>query len=144
MHKRVSANESSQLLREEGYVYVDVRTEEEYGAAHPEGAYNLPLLFARPEGRVPNPDFIAAFQAAFPPGSKVVVGCAGGGRGKAAAEQLEAAGREGIVECRPGFGGARDASGQVVEEGWRATGLPVETGQPEGRSWQSLKQKIGR
>ena len=40
---------------------------------------------------------------------------------------LEAAGYTDLTNVRGGFGGARDAAGQVVIAGWRDAGLPVST-----------------
>lgn len=140
MPKIVSPQEAYELMQREGYVYVDVRSPEEYEASHPAGAINLPFLFFTPEGRKPNPDFVKAFRSALPPGSKFIVGCAGGNRSAAALEVLEREGWGGeLVECKAGFAGRKDAEGRLLETGWSAAGLPCEQGNPEGRSWESLK-----
>lgn len=58
-----------------GWAYLDVRTEEEFREGHPEGAWNVPLGFASPWGGMePNPDFLAAVRALFPPGAPLVLG----------------------------------------------------------------------
>jgi rhodanese-related sulfurtransferase len=82
---------------------------------------------------VPNPDFLSAVEAAYPKDTKIVVGCQAGGRSLRAAEMMTGAGYTQIIDQRAGFGGARDAFGQVVEPGWAAAGLPVETGAPAKR-----------
>lgn len=141
MAKRVGPKQAHQLMQDEGYVYVDVRSPEEYERSHPQGAVNLPFLFMTDEGRKENPAFLDVFRKIFPPGSKVVIGCAGGNRSAAAVRLLQAEGWDDLVECGAGFSGARDASGAVVEEGWSAAGLPCVSGQEEGKSWESLRRK---
>jgi rhodanese-related sulfurtransferase len=79
-------------------------------------------------GMVPNPDFLSAVEAAYPKDAKIVVGCQAGGRSLRAAEMMVGAGYTQVIDQRAGFGGARDNFGQVVEPGWAAAGLPVETG----------------
>lgn len=142
MPRYVSPQQAWELMQQEGYTYVDVRSPEEYAASHPKGAINLPFLFIGPEGRRPNPDFLETFRKVLPPGSKFILGCAGGNRSAAAAEVLA---REGwgdeIVECRAGFVGRKDAEGRVVETGWSASGLPCEEGTTEGRSWEDLRRR---
>ncbi|HLV61582.1 MAG TPA: rhodanese-like domain-containing protein [Fredinandcohnia sp.] len=139
MPRFVSPQEAHDLMEREGYVYVDVRSPEEYGASHPRGAINIPFLFFTPEGRKPNPEFVAAFRKAMPPGSKFIVGCAGGNRSAMAIEVLEREGWSEILECKAGFAGRKDEQGRVVETGWSAAGLPCESGQPAGRSWDDLR-----
>lgn len=142
MPKYVSPQEAWELMKREGYTYVDVRSPEEYAASHPKGAVNLPFLFFTPEGRKPNPDFVEAFRKVLPPGSKFIVGCAGGNRSAAALEVLAKEGwGEDLVECKAGFAGRKDAEGRVVETGWSASGLPCEEGQSEGRSWEALSSR---
>ena len=43
---------------------------------------------------------------------------------------------------RGGFGGARDASGEVVVVGWRDSGLPV-SNEVGDNSYQTLRRKAG-
>ena len=141
MPKRISPKEANELMQQ-GYTYVDVRSEVEFEASHPTGAVNIPWMHKGPMGMTPNPLFVDAFQAAFPPGTKVILGCAGGNRSMRAAELLENLGYDELVEQRAGFMGARDASGMVVEQGWMECGLPCEAGAPEGRCWASHKARI--
>lgn len=140
MPKRISPKEAHELMQQ-GYVYVDVRSEQEFADAHPAGAVNIPVMHRGPTGMTPNPLFLVAFLGAFPKGSKVILGCAGGNRSMKAAEILEAEGYDDLYELRTGFNGARDASGQVVEKGWQAEGLPCEQGNPDGRCWESVKRQ---
>jgi rhodanese-related sulfurtransferase len=138
--KRVSPKEAKALL-EEGWSYLDVRSEPEFEQGHPAGALNIPLLRADPAGMTPNANFLNVVQAVLPHDSRIVVGCQSGGRSLRAAQMLEAAGYGAIVDQRAGFGGARNASGQVVEPGWSAQNLPVESGQPGGRSYADLMKR---
>ena len=137
--KRVSPQEAKELL-DQGWTYLDVRTEPEFEQGHPQGAINIPLLHAGPGGMTPNPDFLAVVQKVLPKDARVVVGCQAGGRSQKAAQQLEGNGYTQLVDQRCGFGGARDATGRV-EPGWAAAGLPVEQGQPAGRSYRELAKK---
>ncbi|WP_373046551.1 rhodanese-like domain-containing protein [Vulgatibacter sp.] len=141
MPKRISPKEAHELMKQ-GYVYVDVRSEQEFEASHPEGAVNIPFMHKGAMGMSPNPEFLPAFKKAFKPGDKVILGCAGGNRSMRAAEALERDGYDELVEQRAGFGGARDMAGQLVEPGWESCGLPCEAGAPEGRSWKSHQAQL--
>jgi rhodanese-related sulfurtransferase len=139
--RRVSPVEAKQLM-DQGFVYVDVRSEPEFAAGHPDGAVNVPIATAGAGGMTPNPDFLRAMEALFAKDAKLVVGCQAGGRSLRAAQELVRAGFTGVVDQRAGFGGARDAFGRTSEPGWQAAGLPIEAGAPEGRSWADVKAKL--
>ncbi|HEY3818758.1 MAG TPA: rhodanese-like domain-containing protein [Polyangiaceae bacterium] len=134
---RISPQEASAKLAE-GWTYVDVRTTQEFEAGHPPGAVNVPLMHAGGGGMVPNPDFLAVMTAAFPKDARLVVGCKSGGRSLRAAQALLGAGFTSVLDQRAGWDGARNPFGQVTEAGWSRAGLPIEEGQPEGRSWASV------
>jgi rhodanese-related sulfurtransferase len=140
--KRVSPAEAKQLV-DEGWTYLDVRSEPEFAGGHPKGAHNVPLMHSGPGGMQPNPDFLAVVEAVYAKDARLVVGCQGGVRSARAAGVLEGAGFTQIVDQRAGFGGARDAFGQVAEQGWAAAGLPVEATTPGG-SYAELKAKAGK
>jgi rhodanese-related sulfurtransferase len=140
--KRVSPAEAKQL-QDEGYLYLDVRSEPEYTAGHPAGAHNVPVMNAGSRGMVPNTDFLAVVQALYPRDQKLVLGCGSGVRSMRAAEMMAGAGYTSLIEQRAGFGGARDAFGQISEQGWAAAGLPVET-VTAGGSYVELRTKAGR
>lgn len=125
--KRVSPREAKALM-DDGYVYVDVRSEPEFLAGRPTGSVNVPLFHMSPAGMSPNPDFLATMQARFPKDAKLVLGCRSGNRSLKAAEILLGAGYTDIVEQRAGFDGARGPFGNVTEKGWVSEGLPVEEG----------------
>ncbi len=141
--QRVSPAEAKTLIDEQGYVYLDVRSEPEFVAGHPTGAQNIPLMHAGAAGMSPNPDFLAVVQAIYPRDAKLVVGCKAGGRSLKAAEMMIAAGYTGVIDQRAGFDGPRDAFGALAEKGWSPAGLPVETTTPGG-SYAELKAKAGK
>ncbi len=143
--KHISVTEAHELLESaEGYVYVDVRSIPEYLNGHPAGAVNVPLLhFDQAQQRmVPNAEFLDVVAANFPKDARLLVGCQMGGRSAKAAEMLAQSGYAQITNVRGGFGGMRDQmSGAIVEPGWSTAGLPVEQGNPSGRSYEDLRKK---
>jgi rhodanese-related sulfurtransferase len=136
--KRVSPQEADALVRDAGYVYIDVRSIPEFDGGHTAGAYNIPLMHATPSGMRPNGDFMSVVSAVFPKDSKLVVGCRSGNRSLRAAEALIAAGYENVVDQRAGHGGARDAFGQIQEAGWEGAGLEVADDPHPERTYESL------
>jgi rhodanese-related sulfurtransferase len=131
-----------QALIEQGWQYLDVRTEAEYAAGHPAGGHNVPLMSSAPGGMRPNDDFLRVVLAIYPKDAKLVVGCQSGKRSAVACEKLRAAGYTELRDLRTGFGGVRDAFGQVQEPGWQAAGLPVET-ITAGASYAELRARAG-
>jgi rhodanese-related sulfurtransferase len=124
-------------------IYLDVRTEPEFAQGHPDGAINVPVVFIKGPGQMElNGEFVDVVAKTLPREKKLVVGCLAGGRSQRACELLEAAGYADLTNVRGGFGGARDASGQVVVAGWREAGLPVST-EVGDNSYQALRRKAG-
>ena len=124
-------------------IYLDVRTEPEFAQGHPDGAINVPVVFIKGPGQMElNGEFVDVVAKTLPREKKLVVGCLAGGRSQRACELLEAAGYADLTNVRGGFGGARDASGQVVVAGWRDAGLPVST-EVGDNSYQALRLKAG-
>jgi rhodanese-related sulfurtransferase len=121
-----------------GYRYLDVRSEAEFVAGHPQGAFNVPINVPGPTGPTPNPDFVAIVERAFGKEGKLVVGCKSGPRSRRAVAQLAAAGFSELAEMPAGWDGTRDAFGRPTP-GWAKAGLPGETGAPAGRSFADLK-----
>ncbi len=140
---RKSPQEVDALVRDHGYVHVDVRTEAEWSAGHPAGALNVPSMLAGPSGMVENPDFVPVMTALFAKDARLVLGCKTGRRSLNAARALLAAGFTDVVDQRAGFEGARDPFGKVVEPGWAAAGLPTEKETP-GAAYPELKEKAGK
>lgn len=135
---RVSPHEAKKLIDEEGYIYLDVRSEPEYNAGHPSGAHNIPLMHAGPAGMQPNIEFLDIVQGLYSKDAKIILGCRSGQRSLRAAELMLSAGFTNIVEQRAGFDGSRDSFGGITEAGWGAVGLPSETVTP-GASYAELK-----
>jgi rhodanese-related sulfurtransferase len=124
-------------------IYLDVRTEPEFAQGHPDGAINVPVVFIKGPGQMElNGEFVEVVAKTLPREKKLVVGCLAGGRSQRACELLEAAGYADLTNVRGGFGGARDASGQLVVAGWRDAGLPVSTAVGDN-SYQALRRKAG-
>lgn len=136
--KRVSPQEADQLIQDEGYVYVDVRSIPEFESGHPAGAYNVPIMHKTDQGMTPNPDFLPVMEAAFEKDAKLVLGCRSGGRSLRAAQMLLQAGYEDVIDQRAGMAGARDPFGQLQEAGWEAAGLPMSTDPDPERAYTAL------
>ncbi|HKU42112.1 MAG TPA: rhodanese-like domain-containing protein [Polyangiales bacterium] len=114
---RISPQAAHDLMRDEGYVYIDVRSPEEFALGHPKGARNVPWL--------DNPDFLGTLQREFAEDAKLIVGCRTNNRSAKAAAALRGAGFRDVLEQRAGMAGLRDAFGGVIERGWEDAGLPV-------------------
>jgi rhodanese-related sulfurtransferase len=138
--KRITPDEAAELLNQ-GWTYVDVRSVPEFVQGHPEGAYNVPFLHRAGQGMVPNPDFLKVMQAAFPKGTKLVVGCRSGARSLRAAEALVAQGYANVVDMRGGFAGELDASNRISCDGWQQRGLPISRNALPGRDYRDLESK---
>jgi rhodanese-related sulfurtransferase len=123
------------MIDEEGYRYVDVRTEEEFAMGHPDGAVNVPVVYA---GMRPNPEFLAVVEASYPKDAKLVLGCKSGGRSARAAGLLIGAGYTDVVNMDGGFHGRYDQMGSLVQAGWSQEGLPTSTDNGDGTSYASL------
>jgi rhodanese-related sulfurtransferase len=141
MTRRVSPQEALALVQNEGYVYVDVRSVQEYEGGHPAGSYNVPLMHASPAGMQPNADFLAVMEKTFPKDAKLLLGCMAGNRSMRAIAALQAAGYTDTVDQRAGWGGVKDPFGRVSEPGWSGAGLPVASGPDAARGYQALKGK---
>lgn len=122
----IAPREAFQKMEKEGFVYLDVRTGEEFQRGHAKGAVHIPIFVLTPEGRQPNLDFVKQVKEKFPTGTKLVIGCHSGGRSAKACEFLIAEGYE-VFNIDGGFGGRIDPStGQIAQPGWKAENLPCE------------------
>lgn len=135
-HQTLSSNPS--------VIYLDVRTEGEFTAGHPDGAINIPVVFFDPATRqpIPNPNFQAVVEANLAKDATLIVGCQAGGRSQRAAEILDQAGYASVTNMQGGFGGGQNVAGQTVP-GWRDAGLPISTDNGDGVSYASLAAKAG-
>lgn len=137
--KSISVEAANDLMQQ-GYVYVDVRSEPEFENAHVPGALNVPLAHHTPQGMQPNPEFLSVMESSFGKHEKLILGCKSGGRSKRALALLVQAGFSEALDMSAGFEGARDAFGRPLK-GWLGYGLPVESGKPEGQSYQDVKRR---
>ena len=142
--QELSPAEARELTREsEDWVIVDVRSEQEFEAGHPEGAFNIPI--ARQDeggqGLVLNPDFLPVMKASFGAEQKMVMVCAMGIRSMRACQMLAADGYQELVNMRAGYHGARDHMGSLAEAGWAGQGFETAEGQPAGQSYTELAAK---
>lgn len=137
MISQVGAERAAEILRSNPQaVYLDVRTEPEFVAGHPAGAFNVPaFFFDSMRNPVPNADFERVVEAAFPRETTVLIGCQSGARSQRAAEALHARGFADVHNVEGGFGGS------PVARGWRDAGLPVESGASNDRGYAGLKAK---
>jgi rhodanese-related sulfurtransferase len=142
--KEISVEEAYGILqREEGSVYIDVRTVPEFIAGHPAGAVNIPVAFHHPaQGMVLNEEFVRVVEAHFPKDKKLIIGCQAGPRSNAAARLLQEAGYRDVASVWGGFGGMRDPSGNVIAPGWASLGLPVSQENGDGTSYESLRAGV--
>jgi rhodanese-related sulfurtransferase len=112
-----------------GWIYVDVRSEQEFVQGHPEGAVNVPVFFAAPGGMEPNPGFVDAIRKLFPVETPLLMGCRSGQRSARACELLLTAGYTKLANVAGGF------HGSSFTAGWQSSGLPVST---TGKTWTQI------
>lgn len=128
MMPEINVKEARERLESgEGYVYLDVRTPEEFAEGHVPGAINVPVAFANPAtGRLEaNPDFVTDVIQVLDKDDKIIVGCRSGGRSAMALEQLIDAGYSGGVNLMGGFHGKTDMTGTLIAPGWTTLAYPV-------------------
>lgn len=128
------------LLLQQGYRYVDVRTESEFANGHPDTAVNIPVAVPDPSSgqMLLNSEFVVVVRKHFQSGQALVLGCQAGGRSQHAAVLLEKAGFTDLVNVVGGFGGGLDPSGRPVP-GWVQSGLPVCRTCTPGASYRELR-----
>ena len=142
--KRIHPAEAKNLLDSEGgYVYLDVRTVNEFDAGHVPGAKNIPFLDMDPMrgGMAPNPQFVEIVAKNFPKDAKIICGCQRGQRSFKATEALLVAGFTNVVDMRGGYGGEMDHCGCVVVPGWAPQGLPTSAESKPEERYESLKAR---
>ncbi|MCW8132779.1 MAG: rhodanese-like domain-containing protein [Planctomycetota bacterium] len=136
----ISPQEAYELLKNDpGYIYLDVRSVEEFEEGHAPKALNIPIMLRDPaSGRmVPNQEFMQVVQANLKPDAKLVVGCKAGGRSATACQILTQLGYANLKNVASGFIGKPGPGGLIP--GWSMCGLPVEPG--EGGDGQYAKLK---
>ncbi|XP_022146257.1 protein HIGH ARSENIC CONTENT 1, mitochondrial [Momordica charantia] len=90
-------------MLQKGYLYLDVRSVEEYNKSHVENALNVPYMFITPQGRVKNPDFLAQVSSVLKKEDHLVVACNSGGRALRACVDLLNAGFEHVRNMGGGY-----------------------------------------
>ena len=137
MIAEVTPEEAAEILRKDrDAVYLDVRSEAEFAAGHPDGAYNVPIFFFDAAHQPsPNADFLEVVAATFPREKTLLLGCQSGMRSLRAAEILAGHGWVDVANVAGGF------AGSPLARGWRDCGLPVASGAPAGRSYAELANK---
>jgi len=133
--RRVSVDEAKELIAREGFIYLDVRDQDEFEEGHAEGAFNVPFLF---HATGENPNFVRVCERAFGREAKLVVGCKSGVRSLKAATALAESGFTHIADLRAGFSGRKSPFGETLEPGWSAT-EPIEQSAPDERRYASLE-----
>jgi rhodanese-related sulfurtransferase len=139
--KQISPSEAKVLLDSgQDYIYLDVRSMQEFDEGHVPGALNIPLLHFDTAARqmMPNADFMKVVEANLPRNARIICGCASGQRSDRAAALMLQSGYEDVVNMAGGFKGARDPIGRVVAAGWIDHGLPETREAPDGTSYESL------
>jgi rhodanese-related sulfurtransferase len=140
--KNITPEQAKDILdNDNGAVYIDVRTEEEFINGHVPNSLNIPVVWPDPATRQmkPNMDFVQVVSTHFGKDKRIIVGCQAGGRSQFAAEMLAQEGFQDVSNMQGGFGGARNAVGQVVALGWAQLGFPIETDVPASSTYAALK-----
>jgi rhodanese-related sulfurtransferase len=140
--QQISPSEAKEILDQDAEaLYVDVRSIPEFTAGHPKGAINIPIMNRGAYGMEPNSEFLKVAKAVLPKAKRLVVGCQAGGRSQKACDLLEAEGFSQLSNVYGGFGGGRNPETGEPQPGWKDLGLPVDTDNGEGVSYESLKKK---
>ncbi|RCV23250.1 hypothetical protein SEVIR_4G296300v4 [Setaria viridis] len=100
-------------LQQAGHRYLDVRTEGEFSAGHPEGAVNIPYMNKTGSGMTKNTHFLEQVSRIFGKDDEIIVGCQSGKRSLMAATEL----------CSAGFTAVTDIAGGFSS--WRENELPI-------------------
>ncbi|RLN13453.1 thiosulfate sulfurtransferase 16, chloroplastic-like [Panicum miliaceum] len=101
-------------LQKAGHRYLDVRTESEFRAGHPERAVNIPYVFrTNDSGTTKNTHFLEQVSRIFGKDDEILVGCQSGRRPLMAATELHSAGFTDVTDIAGGF------------SSWREKGLPI-------------------
>ncbi len=141
--QNISPQEAKDLLEsDQGYVYVDVRSEFEFEQGHHAPALNIPIKQLNQSSQMleDNPEFLQVLAANFPVDAKLIIGCAAGPRSTEACRILAQQGYQDLANVEGGFGGMRDMNGTVVKEGWMQLGFPVESGEGSEQGYSALKK----
>ncbi|CAL5040801.1 unnamed protein product [Urochloa decumbens] len=100
-------------LQQAGHHYLDVRTESEFLAGHPERAVNVPYMFRAGSGMTKNAHFLEQVSRIFGKDDDIIIGCQSGRRSLMAATELYSSGFTAVTDIAGGF------------SSWRENGLPI-------------------
>ncbi len=127
--REVTPQEAKRLLDAgEGYIYVDVRTPEEFQAGRPAGSVNVPVMLINPATgeKELNDGFLDAVAGHVEKDRNVVLGCRTGQRSGLAQRMMYEAGYSKTVNMLGGFAGISDETGRVVHDGWSTLSYPID------------------
>lgn len=140
--RRIDAERAKELLEStDGYVFVDVRTEQEFDDGHVPTAQNVPI-FRRGAGGIGlhmNDEFRNVMESRFQKTEKIILGCQKGGRSAKAAEILADGGFTNVFDMRGGFIGETDPFGTVTFPGWTTRGFPSTTDCKSGDRYRHVE-----
>ena len=127
--KRIDPERARELLHTGDYVFLDVRTPDEFYDGHVPQARNIPFMVRGPGGAgiFFNVRFVQAVEARFDRDARLIVGCQKGGRSVQAADLLVEKGYSHVFDMRGGFIGETDPFGNITFPGWCARGYPSTT-----------------
>ncbi|MED6108449.1 hypothetical protein PIB30_024019 [Stylosanthes scabra] len=88
-----------------GYLYLDVRTVQEFRKGHVDAAniINIPYMLDTPNGRVKNPDFLKEVSSVCNKQDHLIVGCQSGVRSLYATTDLVADGYKNVKDMGGGY-----------------------------------------
>jgi rhodanese-related sulfurtransferase len=120
--------QEARRLLADGYIYLDVRTPEEFQAGRPAGSVNIPVMLIDPASgeKELNPRFLDAVTTAIPKEQRVILGCRTGQRSAFAQRMMYERGYRHTLNMIGGYAGIADAGGRVVQEGWSTLNYPIE------------------
>ena len=139
---RVSPEEALELMKNEGWSYVDVRSVAEFEQGHPSGAYNVPLIHMGPTGSAANPDFLQVMERHFARGAGLVVGCRTANRAEHAVVALHRAGFTNVAIQRAWLFGA-ERRRQRETEALRRASLALNATLDTDQVMEVLLEQIG-
>ncbi|KAK7252972.1 hypothetical protein RIF29_37308 [Crotalaria pallida] len=102
-------------LLHSGYIYLDVRTAEEFGKGHVDATkiINIPYMLNTSKGMVKNPHFLEEVSSVYNKEDNLIVGCKSGVRSLYATTDLLTHGFKNVKDMRDGY------------EDWVKNKLPV-------------------
>ena len=130
-------------MLDDGAIYLDVRTIEEFEDGHIPDAMNIPFALSGPRGNQPNTDFVTVVVANFEKDQTIILGCKSGIRSAQALIALKSAGFSNLSDMSAGFVGKKDAFGQVTP-GWMAEGREVEMETDCTQTYEQLRNSPAR